>query len=81
LRNAGPTRFRARGVPTAVTQVQGERADAFVADLAAGLTTDQTQSVAPARGGCAAQHNRLLEVEHDMGPGARQAGAALARTT
>jgi enolase len=41
-----------------------------------GLGTGQIKAGAPARGERVARYNCLLEIEHELGPGARHAGRA-----
>lgn len=48
----------------------GETEDAFVADFAVAMGGGQLKSGAPCRGERLAKYNRLLEIEHELGPDA-----------
>jgi enolase len=68
------------GWTAVISHRSGETTDAFIADLVVALGTGQIKTGAPARGERVAKYNRLLEIERELGEGARYAGsAALAR--
>jgi enolase len=72
---------RSAGWTAVVSHRSGETTDAFIADFVVALGTGQIKTGAPARGERVAKYNRLLEIERELGEGARYAGnAALART-
>ena len=49
-----------------VSHRSGETNDAFIADLAVGVTADYVKFGAPARGERVAKYNRLLEIESEL---------------
>lgn len=53
----------------------GETEDAFIADLAVGLSTGQIKTGAPCRSERLAKYNQLLRIEEELGAKARYAGA------
>jgi enolase len=70
------------GWTAVISHRSGETTDAFIADLVVALGTGQIKTGAPARGERVAKYNRLLEIERELGEGARFAGsAALARAS
>lgn len=58
---------RSAGWNAVVSHRSGETDDAFIADLAVGLSCGQIKSGAPCRGERLAKYNRLLEIEHELG--------------
>lgn len=57
-----------------VSHRSGETEDAFIADLAVALNVGQIKTGAPSRGERCAKYNRLLEIEGELGKGARYLG-------
>ena len=70
---------RLAGWTAVVSHRSGETTDAFIADFVVGLGTGQIKTGAPARGERVAKYNRLLEIERELGEGARYAGKAALR--
>lgn len=58
---------QAAGWNAVVSHRSGETDDAFIADLAVGLSCGQIKSGAPCRGERLAKYNRLVEIEHELG--------------
>jgi enolase len=67
---------RAAGYRMMVSHRSGETDDSFIADLAVAIGCGQIKAGAPARGERVAKYNRLLAIEHELGPRARYAGRA-----
>lgn len=62
------------GWRTVISHRSGETEDTFIADLAVATGSGQIKTGAPARGERTAKFNRLLEIELELGDGARYPG-------
>lgn len=62
------------GWRTVVSHRSGETEDTFIADLAVATGSGQIKTGAPARGERTAKFNRLLEIELELGDGAKYPG-------
>jgi len=62
------------GLAVMVSERSGETEDAIIADIVVGLNAGQIKTGAPVRGERTAKYNRLLEIERELGSGARYAG-------
>jgi enolase len=60
-----------------VSHRSGETEDTTIADLAVGMGTGQIKTGAPTRSERTAKYNRLMNIEDELGAGARFAGAAV----
>ena len=57
-----------------VSERSGETEDPIIADITVALNAGQIKTGAPVRGERTAKYNRLLEIERELGAGARYAG-------
>ncbi len=64
------------GLRVVVSHRSGDTEDPFIADLAVALGHGLIKTGAPARSERNAKYNRLIEIEHELGPVARYAGRA-----
>ncbi len=62
------------GWTAVISHRSGETEDTFIADLAVATNAGQIKTGASARGERTAKYNRLLEIEAELGEGARYAG-------
>ncbi len=62
------------GWTAVISHRSGETEDSFIADLAVATNAGQIKTGAPARSERTAKYNRLLEIEAELGEGARYAG-------
>ncbi|MEX2081077.1 MAG: phosphopyruvate hydratase [Dehalococcoidia bacterium] len=65
---------RRAGWTAVISHRSGETEDTFIADLAVATGAGQIKAGAPARGERTAKYNRLLDIEAELGPGARYGG-------
>ena len=66
----------AHGYANVISHRSGETTDTTIADLAVAVSAGQIKTGAPSRGERVAKYNRLLEIEAQLGSGARYAGAS-----
>jgi enolase len=62
------------GYGVQVSERSGETEDPLIADLVVALSSGQIKTGMPVRGERTAKHNRLLQIEDELGDGARYAG-------
>jgi enolase len=62
------------GYGVMVSERSGETEDPIIADITVALNAGQIKTGAPVRGERTAKYNRLLEIERELGAGARYAG-------
>jgi enolase len=69
-------RARSEGLATVVSARSGETEDSWLADIAVGWAGGQIKVGSTTRSERTAKWNRLLRIEHSLGPSAQYAGAA-----
>lgn len=62
------------GYGVQVSERSGETEDPIISDLVVGLDSGQIKTGMPIRGERTAKHNRLLQIEEELGAVARYAG-------
>jgi enolase len=65
---------RTHGYSAVVSHRSGETDDTTIADLSVATGVGQIKAGSPCRGERVAKYNRLLEIEKELGPGAKYAG-------
>lgn len=65
---------RTHGYSAVVSHRSGETDDTTIADLSVATRVGQIKAGSPCRGERVAKYNRLLEIEKELGPGAKYAG-------
>jgi len=68
---------RGHGYSTVISHRSGETDDTTIADFAVATDVEQIKTGSVCRGERISKYNRLLEIEHELGKGARYAGASV----